>query len=215
MRASADAAATGPLRQRAQCRCRKDPFRHISTRTARGRPHEMPTRPKTRRNARAYAVLTSVALVVGLLTVGHASAAPAFHAAGSVNQVYVTGAAPNESMSLLNSSGQDGPDAATPTRSAACCSATSRPRKGYRVRRASDGTKSAALTVHAERRRAVEPGGLQPVDPDQRLRVPHDARRHEARVHGAPADAARRASPASRPARSCPAAPTTCRRTRR
>ena len=59
---------------------------------------------------------------------------------------------------------------------------------GYRVRRVSDGAQSGALTVHSEQRGAVEPGDLQPVDPEQRLHVPHDPRRHEARDQRAPAD---------------------------
>ncbi len=107
----------------------------------------MSTRPKTRRTARAYAILTSVALLLGVMTVSRASAAPAFRAVGSVNQVYVTGLAPSAQMSLISPAGKaiktqranslggllfrDVPAAA-----------------GYRVRRDADGVKSAALMVH-------------------------------------------------------------------
>ncbi len=99
----------------------------------------MSTRPKVGRSARAYAILTSVALVVGSATVLHASAAaPNFHAAGSAKQVYVTGVAPGARMSLLNAAGK-----AVKTKTANSLGGVLfrkvAPGGGYRVRRNSDG----------------------------------------------------------------------------
>src|SRR5580765_6138886 len=109
----------------------------------------MSTRPTTRRSARAYAILTSVALLVGALTVSQASAAPKFHASGSVNQVYVTGAAAGAQMSLLNPAGK----AIKTQRANSLGGVLFRDvpaASGYRVRRAADGLKSPALTVHSD-----------------------------------------------------------------
>src|SRR5579862_6886834 len=104
-----------------------------------------------RRNARALAVFTAVSLAVGLMAVTNAttaSAAPTFHAAGSVGQVYVTGLAPNASMSLVNAAGKT-----LQTQSADSLGGllfrNVPPAQGYRVRRTSDGAQSPALTVHS------------------------------------------------------------------
>src|SRR5438046_2310919 len=60
------------------------------------------------RRTRILALAATIALVAGVFTAtAHASAAPpSFQAAGSARQVYVTGAAPNTQMSLLNAAGQ-------------------------------------------------------------------------------------------------------------
>jgi predicted acyl esterase len=94
--------------------------------------------------------LTSVSLVVGFAASTEASAAPkpTFHAAGSANQVYVTGLAPNARMALLNAKGKT-----LKTQKADSLGGllfrNVAPGKGYRVRRVSDGLKSGALTVHS------------------------------------------------------------------
>src|SRR4051812_43196742 len=55
---------------------------------------------------RVLALVTSVALLVATLTATAASAAaPAFTAAGSARQVYVTGLAPSTQVALVNSAG--------------------------------------------------------------------------------------------------------------
>jgi predicted acyl esterase len=108
------------------------------------------TRSKVRSSARAYAILTSIALLVGLTTTLHASGAtPAFRAAGSAKQVYVTKAPAGARMSLLNSAGK-----VVKTQTASSLGAVLfrnvTPGSGYRVRRDKTGAKSAALTVHSE-----------------------------------------------------------------
>src|SRR5436190_2030074 len=111
----------------------------------------MSSRPTMSRSARGLAVLSSVALVVGLLAAtNHASAAtPPFQAAGSARQVYVTGVAPSAQMSLLSPSGQ-----IFKTQKANSLGGSLfrnvPPAAGYRVRRDADGVKSGAITVHSE-----------------------------------------------------------------
>jgi predicted acyl esterase len=116
------------------------------------------TRPRGRRSARAYAIVTSIALVVGLTTVLHASAAtPSFRAKGSAKQVYVTGAAPGARMSLLNPKGKVVKrQTANPLGGVLFRNVT--PATGYRVRRDSDGARSAALTVRSEAAKPWNPG---------------------------------------------------------
>src|SRR5262245_34890238 len=103
-----------------------------------GRQHAMPTRRESRRSARAFAALTSVVLVTGLMATARASAAPAIRAAGSAKQVYVTGLAPSASMSLISPAGK-----AIKTQSANSLGGllfrNVPPATGYHVRRNSDG----------------------------------------------------------------------------
>ena len=119
----------------------------------------MPKRATVRRGARALAILTSVSLAVGFAASTEASAAPkpTFHAAGSADQVYVTGLAPNARMSLVNAKGKT-----LKTQKADSLGGllfrNVAPGKGYRVRRVSDGLKSAALTVHSNAAAPWDPG---------------------------------------------------------
>ncbi len=119
----------------------------------------MSTRPTMGRRARACAVLTSVALVVvGFVTAtGASGATPTFHAAGSVNQVYVTGLAPNASMSLVTSAGQT-----LETQQANSLGGllfrNVPAASGYRVRSNSDGSTSPAVTVYAPTPAPWDPG---------------------------------------------------------
>jgi predicted acyl esterase len=105
--------------------------------------------PEVRPSVRAFAAfLASVLLVGGWLTVGDASAAPPpFDAAGSVEQVYVTGLAASEEASLITPTGQ-----VLKTQAANALGGLLfrevPPGAGYRVRRVSDGLQSDALTVH-------------------------------------------------------------------
>ncbi len=85
--------------------------------------------PTTRGSAlrgrgRACAIATFVAFAVWL---GTAASASAFSAQGSVEQVDVTGLAPNAQMSLLSKSGATVSTRRKPTRREACCSGTSSP----------------------------------------------------------------------------------------
>src|ERR1700750_691216 len=109
----------------------------------------MSSRSTWRRSALAFAIWTSVALIGGLTTATTASAAPAFHAAGSAKQVYATGLAPSASVSVVTAAGKtvqheraDSPGGVL--------FRTVAPATGYRVRRDADGVTSAAITVHSE-----------------------------------------------------------------
>jgi predicted acyl esterase len=92
-------------------------------------------------------LLTAAALVAASLTAaGAGAAAPPFQAAGSVGQVYVTGLAPSGPASLITRSGT----VLATQRADSLGGLLFRnvpPATGYRVRRAADGTQSAALTV--------------------------------------------------------------------
>lgn len=119
----------------------------------------MSTRPTTGRRARACAVLTSVALVVvGFVTAtGASGATPTFHAAGSVNQVYVTGLAPNASMSLVTSAGQT-LETQRANSLGGLLFRNVPAASGYRVRSNSDGSTSPAVTVYAPTPAPWDPG---------------------------------------------------------
>jgi uncharacterized protein len=103
-------------------------------------------------------MLMSASLVAGSMAATRASAAtPAFRAVGSAKQVYVTGLAPAAQMSLIGPAGQT-----LKTQSADSLGGllfrNVPPATGYRVRRVSDGVKSAALTVHSEQAAPWNPG---------------------------------------------------------
>ena len=179
-----------------------------------GRQDGVSTRPTTRRSARAFAMLTSVSLVVGLMTATLASGAtPTFRAVGSANQVYVTGLAPSAQMSLVTPAGQT-----LKTQSANSLGGLLfrdvPPAAGYRVRRASNGQQSGALTVHSERRRPGIRGSTTNRFPttDTRTSPPVTGRSSPSTCTRRQA---RRASPASRRARPFPVVPRSLRRTRR
>src|SRR5690349_10261138 len=109
----------------------------------------MSTRQKIRPGARAFALLTAVLLVVGLLTTLGASAAPkpTFKAVGSARQVYVTNVTPKARMSLLDSAGKV-VKTQTANAGGAVLFRDVAPASGYRVRRVTTGATSGALTVH-------------------------------------------------------------------
>ena len=126
----------------------------------------MSTRPKMRRSARLFAMLTGVSLVVGLATVTLASAAtPTFHAVGSVEQVYVTGLAPAAQMSLIAPAGQT-----LKTQKADSLGGllfrNVPPAAGYLVRLVSNGAQSGALTVHSAAAAPWNPGSYNQSIPD-------------------------------------------------
>ena len=103
-------------------------------------------------------MLMSASLVAGSMAATRASAAtPAFRAAGSAKQVYVTGLAPAAQMSLIGPAGQT-----LKTQSADSLGGllfrNVPPATGYRVRRVSDGVTSGALTVHSEQAVPWNPG---------------------------------------------------------
>src|SRR6478609_7123692 len=118
----------------------------------------MSSRPAIRRCARGLALLSSVALLAGVVTATQAAAvAPTFQAAGSARQVYVTGVAPSAQMSLVTAAG-----VTLKTQSADSLGGLLfrdvPPATGYRVRRDSDGLTSAAVTVHSEDAAPWDPG---------------------------------------------------------
>ena len=139
------------------------------------------------------------ALAVCLVT---AATASAFSAHGSVEQVYVTGLAPGAQMSLL---GEDGETVSTQTADSlgGLLFRNVAPGKRYRVTLTSNERRIRAdHRPHAEAG-AVEREHLQTDDPEQRLRLPDDARRHPAGDRRPPADlpadeAQRRGSDADR-----------------
>jgi predicted acyl esterase len=87
-------------------------------------------------------------LVVFAVSLVTTASAFAFDAQGSVEQVYVTGLAPNAQMALLNSSG-----ATVYTQNADSLGGllfrNVTPGKGYRVRLTSSGEESSSITVHS------------------------------------------------------------------
>jgi len=106
---------------------------------------------------RASAVFACGGIMAGLLSANGAGASPAtFNAAGSAEQVYVTGLAPSESASLLTNSGQTlTSQSADPLGGLLFRNVP--PGKGYRVL-ASDGEESGTLTVHNDRAKPWDPG---------------------------------------------------------
>ncbi len=90
-----------------------------------------------------------VALAVGLIAAAGASAAPAFSAHGSAEQVYVTGLSPNAQMSLLTPQGTT-----LYTQQADSLGGllfrNVPPGSGYHVRLGSTGAESGPITVHSD-----------------------------------------------------------------
>jgi predicted acyl esterase len=102
-----------------------------------------------RRRVHASACALVVALALGLIGATGAEAAPSFSAHGSAEQVYVTGLAPNATMSLLNAQGTT-----LYTQRADSLGAllfrNVPPGSGYRVRLGSTGAESDPITVHSD-----------------------------------------------------------------
>src|SRR4051812_40748133 len=74
----------------------------------RGKRGELSKHLTMGRSARVFSILTGVSLVVGLMAItpGASAATPTYRAGGSVEQVYVTGLAPNAAVSLVTPAGQ-------------------------------------------------------------------------------------------------------------
>jgi predicted acyl esterase len=110
-----------------------------------------------RRCVHASACSILVLLVAGLIGPAAASAAPAFSAHGSAEQVYVTGLTPSAQMSLITPQGKT-----LYTQDADSLGGllfrNVPPGSGYRVRLASDGTESAPITVHSDAAAPWDPG---------------------------------------------------------
>jgi predicted acyl esterase len=89
-----------------------------------------------------------VVLVAGLSATSAAAAASTFTAAGSAEQVYVTGAVPGDALALVDKAGT-----VVQTRDANSLGGALfrevTPGSGYRVRRVADGAQSPKLTVHS------------------------------------------------------------------
>src|SRR5919201_3582485 len=90
-------------------------------------------------------VLCAGVLAFTLITTAASAAEPSFSAHGSAEQVYVTGLAANQQMSLLNASGQTIATQAADSLGGLLFRNVP-PGSGYRVR-ATDGTESDPLTV--------------------------------------------------------------------
>jgi predicted acyl esterase len=108
---------------------------------------------RRRRRARIGVISALVAFTVWLVA---AASASAFTAQGSAEQVYVTGAAPEAQMSLLNSKG-----ATVYTQNADSLGGalfrSVKPKKGYRVQLTSTGETSEPITVHNDKPEPWDP----------------------------------------------------------
>ncbi|HYL53136.1 MAG TPA: hypothetical protein VEZ15_14285, partial [Acidimicrobiia bacterium] len=103
-------------------------------------------------------MLMSVSLLLGLMTAARATATtPAFYAAGSAHQVYVTGVAPNAQMSLITPAGQT-----LYTQNADSLGGllfrNVPPGAGYRVRAYPPGAQSDPVTVYSNAAAPWAPG---------------------------------------------------------
>jgi uncharacterized protein len=117
---------------------------------------------RARDRTRIGAVSTLVTLAVWLLA---AAGASAFTAQGSVEQVYVTGLAPNAEVSLLSAGG-----ATVYTQKADSLGGLLfrevRPGHGYRVRLGSGGEESGKITVHSDASKPWDPSVYDQEIPD-------------------------------------------------
>jgi predicted acyl esterase len=105
----------------------------------------------TRRGARIAALAMVIALGAGWVSTTRVEASSATIAAvGSVGQVYVTGLAPSEQMSLVDASGQTVATASADSLGGLLFRNVA-PGLGYRVERLADGSLSAPVTVHSAR----------------------------------------------------------------
>jgi hypothetical protein len=90
----------------------------------------------------------AAALVLGLIAPAAASAR-SFTAAGSAQQVYVTGLAPDAQVALVNPSGRTVATQGADSRGGLLFRNVA-PAAGYRVRQASTGSESGPITVHSD-----------------------------------------------------------------
>ncbi len=114
----------------------------------------------------AASLLVAVVTVAGAAAASASAATPSFSAHGSAEQVYVTGLAPNASMSLLRPNGTT-----LYTQKADSLGGllfrNVPPGGGYRVRAAADGTESGPITVHSDAAAPWDPGAYNQSIPDQ------------------------------------------------
>src|SRR5437588_4064235 len=98
----------------------------------------------------AAAIIASATLALGLIAPSaSAQPAPTFSAAGSAEQVYGTGLAPNSRASLISASGQI-VGAQNADSLGGLLFRGVAPGSGYRVRLVSNGTESSPVTVHSD-----------------------------------------------------------------
>jgi predicted acyl esterase len=112
-----------------------------------------------RRSARVFATLAGVSLVVGLMAITPTASAatPTFRAAGSVEQVYVTGLPPFAQTLLLDPAGQT-LRTRTANKLGGLLFRNVPPATGYHVRLVSNGLQSGALTVRSAAAAPWNPG---------------------------------------------------------
>ncbi len=109
-----------------------------------------------RRRVRASACSLAAVLGLGLVMAAGASAAPSFSARGSAKQVYVTGLAPNASMSLIAPGGKTLYSQQADSLGGLLFRNVP-PGSGYRVRLASNGSQSGPITVHSDAAKPWDP----------------------------------------------------------
>jgi hypothetical protein len=114
----------------------------------------------------AASLLVAVVTVAGAAAASAGAATPSFSAHGSAEQVYVTGLAPNASMSLLRPNGTT-----LYTQKADSLGGllfrNVPPGGGYRVRAAADGTESGPIAVHSDAAAPWDPGVYNQSIPDE------------------------------------------------
>ena len=130
-----------------------------------------------RRACMGTALVAGVVVACSMAAVPAAAAAapaPAFQAAGSAEQVYVTGLPSSARMSLLTPTGSHGRH---PERRLAGRTALPQRPTGQGIPRPSGLERTGVGAHHRPLRpcRALGPGHLRPVDPRQRIHLPHDA----------------------------------------
>jgi len=122
-------------------------------------------RSEAGRTGRAGAILLSTLVVISSLAGARASSTGSFKAVGSVEQVYVTGLAPDAQMSLITPQGET-----LYTQNANSLGGLLfrdvPPGDGYYARRDSDGAKSAPLVVHNDDAAPWDPSIYQQSIPD-------------------------------------------------
>ena len=149
-------------------------------------------------------VPAAAVLALALATAASAAAEAAVDAHGSAEQVYVTGLAPGAQVALLDADGRTVKTQAGRRARAALLFRDVKPGDGLpRARRRQRRAVGAADGAHrAARRRRARTSTTRTI-PSERLRLPDDARRHEARVSTSTRRRTSRTRPA-RPSRRCP-----------
>jgi predicted acyl esterase len=113
------------------------------------------TRPSTASSAIVVALVIGACALAGCVPPGPGT--PTWTAAGSAEQVYVTGLAPSTQMSLVNAAGTTVATQRANSLGGLLFRKVA-PGSGYHVRRVSDGQLSPALTVHTNQAAPWDPG---------------------------------------------------------